>query len=151
MRTIIQFGEVLLVISIYLGGTFPQHNKTLINAISATDCLMYPTIIRPCLRQFSFKFCDHRSPLPHLLIFLTQPHFVGLHSCMDMVQDIATSTSTQAKPCKSTSTQARYCNKHSMFIERECKSLPCLTTQRLRPAWLRSRELWVGRNKKIIW
>ena len=89
MRTMFQFEDVLLVISIYLGGTFPQHNKTSINAISATDCLMYPTIIRPCLRQFSFKFCDHRSPLPRPLIFLTQPHFVGLHSFMDTVQDIA--------------------------------------------------------------
>ena len=148
MRTIIQFGDVLLVISICLGRA-PSHN-TMNHKLMPFPQQIAPTIIRPCLRQFSLKFCDHRSPLPHLLIFLTQPHFVGLHSCMDMVQDIATSTSTQAKPCKSTSTQARYCNKHSMFIERECKSLPCLTTQRLRPAWLRSRELWVGRNKKII-
>ena len=134
MRTIIQFGDVLLVISICLGRA-PSHN-TINHKLMPFPQQIAPTIIRPCLRQFSFKFCDHRSPLPHLLIFLTQPHFVGLPSCMDMVQDIA----------KSTSTQARYCNKHSMFVERECKSLPRLTTQRLRPAWRRSRELWVLRN-----
>ena len=158
MRNIIEFGDVLLVISIYLGGTFQKHNKTSINSISATDCLMYPTIIRPCLRQFSFKFCDHRSP-HRPLIFLTQPHFVGSPSCMDTVkviaiaqvhiaykQNLAQAHAHNQDIAISTSKQASYCNKHSMFVEGECKSLPCLTKQRLRPAWLRSRELWVGRT-----
>ena len=156
MRTMLQFGDVLLVISICLGRA--PSLSTIKHQLMPFPQQIASTIIRPCLRQFSFKFCDHRSP-PRPLIFLTQPHFVGSPSCMDTVKDIAIAqvhiaykqNLAQAHAhnqdiALNTSKQARYCNKHSMFVEGECKSLPRLTKQRLRPAWLRSRELWVGRT-----
>ena len=112
MRTIIQFGDVLLVISIYLGGTFPQHNKTSINAISATDCLMYPTIIRPCLRQFSFKFCDHRSPLPHPSFFSRNRTSLACPPAWIQCKILQLQQAQAHKQNIATSTQTRYYNKH---------------------------------------
>ena len=147
MRTMLQFGDVLLVILICLGRA--PSLSTIKHQLMPFPQQIASTIIRPCLRQFSFKFCDHRSP-PRPLIFLTQPHFVGSPSCMDTVKDIAHKQNLAHAHNQdiaiSTSKQARYYNKHSKFVEGEFKSLPRLTKQRLRPAWLRSRELWVGRT-----
>ena len=141
MRTIIQFGDVLLVISICLGRA-PSHN-TINHKLMPFPQQIASTIIRPCLRQFSFKFCDHRSPLPHPSFFSRNRTSLACTPAgiQCKILQLQKYISTQAKPCTSTSTPPRYCNKHSMFVERGCKSLPCLTTKRLKPAWLRSREL----------
>ena len=146
MRTIIQFGDVLLVISICLGRA-PSHN-TINHKLMPFPQQIAPTIIRPCLRQFSFKFCDHRSPLPHPSFFSRNRTSLACPPAWIWCKILQLQQAQAHKQnlAKSTSTQARYCNKHSMFVERECKSLPRLTTQRLRPAWRRSRELWVLRN-----
>ena len=117
MRTIIQFGDVLLVISICLGRA-PSHN-TINHKLMPFPQQIAPTIIRPCLRQFSFKFCDHRSPLPHPSFFSrnrtslactsawiwckilqlqqAQAHKQNLAKAQAHKQDIATSTACLLK------------------------------------------------------
>ena len=112
MRTMLQFGDVLLVISICLGRA--PSLSTIKHQLMPFPQQIASTIIRPCLRQFSFKFCDHRSPPPPpYFSHATALRWLSLlHGYSERYCNCTSTYCIQAKPCTSTRTQPRYCDKH---------------------------------------